>query len=156
MKHYFTTSGRTGRVKYITLMLTYPFIAGILAIFPALLIKLNMIVFNIVAIISVIIIALGICWLLFTALVRRMHDLNFSAWWLVALFWMVGFLVIRGYAWPLLVVLGSGQMVLFFCPGDEKANKFGAVPDLFGGFFAEDKKSQKIAVQPSGRIDFKL
>ena len=155
MQHYFSISGRTGRVEYITLMLGYPFLAGIAAIVPALLFATKALVLGIVAIISVIIITLGILWLLFTAIVRRMHDLNFSAWWLLILFGLAGYLAIHRFELPLAVVLTCGQMVLCFCPGDKKTNKFGEVPELFGGFL-ENKPSAKSHTPNPGRIDFKL
>lgn len=155
MQHYFSISGRTGRIEYITLMLVYPFLAGIAAIVPALLFATEALVFGIVAVISIIIIALGILWLLFTAVIRRMHDLNFSAWWLLILFGLAGYLAIHRFTWPLAVILTCGQMVLCFLAGDSKQNKFGPVPDVFGGYFKE-KEKPPLTKTNSGRIDFKL
>lgn len=156
MKHYFTTSGRCGRIEYITLTILLPFLAGtihwFLQIFSS-----DIIPLNIVLVIVTILWWLALCWIGFTMVLHRMHDLGLSGWWLVLLFTLSFVLFGIGLVFPLLLLLGGGKMVLCFCPGDKKQNKFGPVPDMFGGFLAEEtSRPSKTVKTVNGRIDFKL
>lgn len=154
MKHYFSTTGRTGRIEYITLLILCPFLSGTIGWFIKLF-SSDIIPLNIVLVVSSIIGFLAIGWIFFTAIVRRMHDLNFSGWWLLLVLILAFIILAMGFGLPLLVVLGCGKMLLCFCPGDKKTNKFGEIPDLFGGF-VEDTKNTQPHTPNTNRIDFKL
>ena len=154
MKHYFSTSGRTGRIEYITLFVLCPFLLGTIEWFLRLF-SSDIVPLNIVVIICCVIGLLATAWILFTAIIRRMHDLNFSGWWLPLVFVLAFIIFALGLALPLLVVLGCGKALLCFCPGDKKANKFGEIPELFGGFLENGQGSTFHTSNP-GRIDFKL
>lgn len=154
MKHYFSTTGRTGRIEYITCLVLCPFLLGTIDYFTQLF-SSDIVPFNIVLVVTSIVGLLATCWVFFTAVIRRMHDLNFSGWWLFLVLLLAFIILAMGLILPLFVALGCGKMLLCFCPGDKKKNKFGERPDLFGGFVEETKNTQTHTLNTS-RINFKL
>ena len=154
MKHYFTTRGRTGRVEYITLLLIISLLDGTVVH------SLNSIVLSSIFTICLgVVVILGISWILFTAVVRRLHDLGVSGWWLLFLFGFACILFHLRFLWPLTIIMGLGKVCLMACPGNRETNKFGPVPAMFEGFFEESggvKRKGQRTPNENGRLDFKL
>lgn len=161
MKHYFWIAGRAGRIEYILISL----VAELLSIgffnaiermshvtpsWPLVIMMWVILAFWVVS-----------AWISFVCLIRRMHDLNCSGWWLFA-FVLIGliFAMLRiPVAGPLMIA--GGKSFLWFMPGSAGTNRFGPVFHMADSLWknpatSSSNKEQISSAPIEKRIDFKL
>lgn len=161
MKHYLSLAGRSGRLEFLTVWIGSSLASALLVkimFYASLFAEANIKSFfrltvMVVTVILVTVLIVGIHWLFFACLVRRIHDFGLSGWWLLIVLGVsVGLLSVNMFL-PWVVVLFFGTLVLIFLSGNINKNAFGNPPELFGGCI--EVKKNTVPTQEK-RIDFKL
>lgn len=155
MGHYFSFSGRSGRVEFLLVIILVQFLPGVLFLFLNKIIEISDIL-NIPTLLLGIIVPLGVVYILCAACVRRLHDFNSSGWWM--LLWLLVLLPLPEEIHSLIgMCYAGGSAMLLFYPGDKQPNRFGPPPDILGGIISESKKEYTVGKnEEENRIDFKL
>lgn len=161
MKHYFWITGRAGRTEYILISL----VAELLSIgFSNAIERMSQVTPSLSLVIMMWVILafmVVLAWISFVCLIRRMHDLNYSGWWLLAFIFIGLICAILHIPVAGPVMFAGGKLFLWFMPGSVGPNRFGPVFHMADSFWKDsaetsDNKAQISSAPIEKRIDFKL
>ncbi|MBR3631777.1 MAG: DUF805 domain-containing protein [Elusimicrobiaceae bacterium] len=172
MKHLFLWKGRAGRLEYLLVQIVTGAVVAMLekflsAIPQNTITDMTSMVNGLLVFLFVLAIVLVCAWVYYTAICRRFHDMDLSAWWFfAAMAFLFIFAAMREFVGVMAmnVLLSISPLFFILYPGTKGPNRFGP-PTTLGDIFLSDKKSndttytgpkQKVKTKEDGRIDFHL